>query len=414
LIREKSSHLPPMADSATLSLSPRPVAEAEPAEAAEAAAPEQVAATVVVDTAAAREPPSTPTPEERPAGASPRFSFANNHSSGKAHLRASAVSREELLAKALAGEIWGDTMVRTDAQAGDDRSGEWRRFSDLLRDAAALQHAMGMSLGQLCAAGYGSSAGGSSQSPRRPRATTTSPESGGLGQPAAMRRRAMTNIASSLTRQLFAKNFARSDLMGSPSSGNSCRAAEPLAPATPVAPASGSSATTATLATHTPSVQAMFLSESNVPDDSTAPTKRLPVVGGARIEAFREMSGNFGGRKLGVIASAVSSQLVAVGSAASSAAAAAVPTAANAPPAGKTSAAAAARAALIGSSTGLDHWSPTARCDNSGTGSLPTPAASSPTAAATVQAADAATASGLTQLGRPDAAVASAVEAGGF
>ena len=92
-----------MADSATLSLSPRPVAEAEPAEAAEAAAPEQVAATVVVDTAAAREPPSTPTPEERPAGASPRFSFANNHSSGKAHLRASAVSREELLAKALAG-----------------------------------------------------------------------------------------------------------------------------------------------------------------------------------------------------------------------------------------------------------------------------------------------------------------------
>ena len=59
---------------------------------------------------------STPTGAERSADASPRFSYANNHSSGRQHVRVSGVARAELLQLARDGTLWGDTMIRTDAQ----------------------------------------------------------------------------------------------------------------------------------------------------------------------------------------------------------------------------------------------------------------------------------------------------------
>jgi hypothetical protein len=76
---------------------------------------------------------STPDAAEEPAErSSPRFSYTNDHSSGKALMRGEGVRREELLEKALCGEISGETMVRMDARAGGSGSGRWRRFAELL------------------------------------------------------------------------------------------------------------------------------------------------------------------------------------------------------------------------------------------------------------------------------------------
>ena len=74
---------------------------------------------------------STPTGAEPSADASPRFSYANNHSSGRQHLLERGCARG---AAALArdGTLWGDTMIRTDAQ-GSASPSAWRRFDDILR-----------------------------------------------------------------------------------------------------------------------------------------------------------------------------------------------------------------------------------------------------------------------------------------
>ena len=304
-----------------------------------------------------RDAPGTPDAQERPESSSPRFSYANNHSSGKAHLRGNSMRREELLEKVLGGEVWGETMVRMELHAGKSTSGQWRRFDELLRDSEAVSTYLAMTLGQLCAAGYGAEADSNNlQSPATQRSVSTSPaDADQVG-----RRRAMSSIASSLTRHLFAKNFARSDLIGSPvpvdnsGSGDVCDV-EPVTSASTTPRTTD--ATAPPITAHTPSIP--FMQESNVPSAPTESTRgatRLPAVGGARIEAFRELSGA-GSRKLGYIASAVSSQLAAVGSAAASSA-----SSATAQTASKGQSAAAARAALISASTGLD-YSPTTRGD---------------------------------------------------
>lgn len=314
-------------------------------------------------------PLSTPDAAEEPAErSSPRFSYTNDHSSGKALMRGEGVRREELLEKALCGEISGETMVRMDARAGGSGSGRWRRFDELLRDPEAVLSHLGMTLGQLCAAGYGRDARTNAERERRQEpadcceeAQSTSASPADTDQ--VGRRRAMASIASSLTRQLFAKNFARSDLVSSPlrsacgSSGTADGStAEPVCAPGPSTPTDA--AAPATMA-HTPSVP--FMQASNVPSapvETARGASRLPsAVSGPRIDAFRELSGA-GSRKLGYIASAVSSQLAAVGSVAVASA-----SSATAPATSKAQSAAAARAALINGSTGLD-YSPTSSRDN--------------------------------------------------
>ena len=315
---------------------------------------------------------STPDAAEEPAErSSPRFSYTNDHSSGKALMRGEGVHREELLEKALCGEISGETMVRMDARAGGSGSGRWRRFDELLRDPEAVLSHLGMTLGQLCAAGYGRDARTNAERERRLTADCCEEALSTSASPADTdqvgRRRAMASIASSLTRQLFAKNFARSDLVSSPlrsacgSSGTADGStAEPVCAPGPSTPSSTDAAAPATMA-HTPSVP--FMQASNVPSapvETARGASRLPsAVSGPRIDAFRELSGA-GSRKLGYIASAVSSQLAAVGSVAVASA-----SSATAPATSKAQSAAAARAALINGSTGLD-YSPTSSrdCDN--------------------------------------------------
>lgn len=324
---------------------------------------------VVAPPAAQRETSITPgVVEERDGNSSPRFSYTNNHLSDKAHLRGAGLLRHELLEKVLSGEVLGETLVRMDLHAGKSRSGEWRRFDELLRDSEAVVSHLGMTLGQLCAAGYGRGADTNEDRLRRQRPAQVQFDSASPSDAdQSGRRRAMSSIASSLTRQLFAKNFARSDLVSSPlrSAQGKCAtaetdqddgvAAEPGGSTGPSTPSSTDTAA-AVITAHTPSIP--FLQESNVPSASVEATRgvtRLPAaVSGPRIEAFRELSGA-GGRKLGYIASAVSSQLAAVGSAAAaSATSATIP----APTKGQS----AARAALINASTGLD-YSPTSRSD---------------------------------------------------
>ena len=309
----------------------------------------------------ARLPSTTDAAEERAEHSSPRFSYTNDYSNGNVHMRGEGVRREELLEKALCGEISGETMVRMDPH------GTWRRFDELLRDPEAVLSHLGMTLGQLCASGYGHDARTNAERERR-QASRRRCEEATRASPADTdqvgRRRAMASIASSLTRQLFPKNFARSDLVGSPlrstcgSSGTGDDNTETVCSPGPSTPTSTDAAAPATMA-HTPSIP--FMQVSNVPSapiETARGATRLPsAVSGPRIDAFRELSGA-GSRKLGYIAAAVSSQLAAVGSVAVASA-----SSATAPAASKTQSVAAARAALISGSTGLD-YSPTSRCDN--------------------------------------------------
>ena len=278
---------------------------------------------------------STPTGAERSADASPRFSYANNHSSGRQHVRGSEVTRAELLQLARDGTLWGDTMIRTDAQGGASPS-VWRRFDDILRSPRSLEQTLGVPLGELCAMGY--------RSERKPRAATTgcdapAAEEGAQSRADGGRRRAMTNIASSLTRQLFSKSIARSDLIGA------------LSPSSSAAPAPTAEKRLS------PSIASMFMSDANLPRSSSQgeARPRAPAAG-SRIVA--------GGRKLGVIASAVSSQLQAVAATAS----AAVPSRTDS----SGVSAAAARANLIGASTGLE-YSPTTNSVRRGLAKYPSP-----------------------------------------
>ena len=273
---------------------------------------------------------STPTGAERSADASPRFSYANNHSSGRQYVRGSGVARAELLQLARDGTLWGDTMIRTDAQGGASPSA-WRRFDDILRSPRSLEQTLGVPLGELCAMGY--------RSERKPRAATTGCDAPAAEESAQGRRRAMTNIASSLTRQLFSKSIARSDLIGA------------LSPSSSAAPAPTAEKRLS------PSIASMFMSDANLPRSSSQgeARPRAPAAG-SRIVA--------GGRKLGVIASAVSSQLQAVAATAS----AAVPSRTDS----SGVSAAAARANLIGASTGLE-YSPTTNSVRRGLAKYPSP-----------------------------------------
>ena len=313
------------------------------------------------------EPPIAPDAAGKlESNSSPRFSYTH-HMSDTVHLQGTSLRREELLEKVLGGEVLGETLVRMDPHAGETGPSQWRRFDELLRDSEAVFSYLGMTLGQLCAAGYGPSANTSeARVPRQPpvpvRSGSASPEDADQGG----RRRAMTSIAASLTRQLFAKNFARSDLVSSPlrSAQGNCGAnidqGDGFAACSSAGPSTPSSKNTTVLGitAHTPSIP--FMQESNVPSASIETTRgatRLPAaVSGPRIEAFRELSGA-GGRKLGYIASAVSSQLAAVSSAAAASA-----TSSTMPAPVKGQSAAAARAALISCSTGLD-YSPTTRSE---------------------------------------------------
>ena len=280
---------------------------------------------------------STPTGAERSADASPRFSYANNHSSGRQHVRGSGVARAELLQLARDGTLWGDTMIRTDAQGGASPSA-WRRFDDILRSPRSLEQTLGVPLGELCAMGY--------RSERKPRAATTGCDAPAAEEIAQSRRRAMTNIASSLTRQLFSKSIARSDLIGALSPSSSGAAQGGSAAAAPAAEKRLS-----------PSIASMFMSDANLPRSSSQgeARPRAPAAG-SRIVA--------GGKKLGVIASAVSSQLQAVAATAS----AAVPSRTDS----SGVSAAAARAKLIGASTGLE-YSPTTNSVRRGLARYPSP-----------------------------------------
>ena len=273
---------------------------------------------------------STPTGAERSADASPRFSYANNHSSGRQHVRGSGVARAELLQLARDGTLWGDTMIRTDAQGGASPSA-WRRFDDILRSPRSLEQTLGVPLGELCAMGY--------RSERKPRAATTGCDAPAAEEGAQSRRRAMTNIASSLTRQLFSKSIARSDLIGA------------------LSPSSSAAAAPAAEKRLSPSIASMFMSDANLPRSSSQgeARPRAPAAG-SRIVA--------GGKKLGVIASAVSSQLQAVAATAS----AAVPSRTDS----SGVSAAAARAKLIGASTGLE-YSPTTNSVRRGLAKYPSP-----------------------------------------
>ena len=273
---------------------------------------------------------STPTGAERSADASPRFSYANNHSSGRQHVRGSGVARAELLQLARDGTLWGDTMIRTDAQGAASPSA-WRRFDDILRSPRSLEQTLGVPLGELCAMGY--------RSERKPRAATTGCDAPAAEEGAQSRRRAMTNIASSLTRQLFSKSIARSDLIGA------------------LSPSSSAAAAPAAEKRLSPSIASMFMSDANLPRSSSQgeARPRAPAAG-SRIVA--------GGKKLGVIASAVSSQLQAVAATAS----AAVPSRTDS----SGVSAAAARAKLIGASTGLE-YSPTTNSVRRGLARYPSP-----------------------------------------
>jgi len=273
---------------------------------------------------------STPTGAERSADASPRFSYANNHSSGRQHIRGSGVARAELLQLARDGTLWGDTMIRTDAQGAVSPSA-WRRFDDILRSPRSLEQTLGVPLGELCAMGY--------RSERKPRAATTGCDAPAAEEGAQSRRRAMTNIASSLTRQLFSKSIARSDLIGA------------------LSPSSSVAAAPAAEKRLSPSIASMFMSDANLPRSSSQgeARPRAPAAG-SRIVA--------GGKKLGVIASAVSSQLQAVAATAS----AAVPSRTDS----SGVSAAAARAKLIGASTGLE-YSPTTNSVRRGLARYPSP-----------------------------------------
>ena len=88
---------------------------------------------------------STPTGAERSADASPRFSYANNHSSGRQHVRGSGVARSELLQLARDGTLalWGDTMIRTDARARSREPERRAHGADSQDSHSELQRAAG-------------------------------------------------------------------------------------------------------------------------------------------------------------------------------------------------------------------------------------------------------------------------------